>query len=335
MIEKRGSKGLEFTDDHNQLNDLISIILCSHNRAEHLKKTLHSLYHTEVPQSLSTELVLVDNASTDTTYEVMYAFAHEQMRVRVVREERLGLSNARNRGVAEAEGTILLFSDDDVRFPRHWIERMCLPILRDETDAVAGGVELASYLQTEWMTPYHRELLASTEMIDSEHPDRIVGANMAISRRVFDKIPGFDPELGAGKLGTGEETLFSLQMREYGFRIKSAFDVSVEHHPDLRRLSRTVWKETAKKVGKSEAYLSYHWEHRQYTFPALYSGLLYYHLRLWLKQILVSHDMNCDAGIPLWEFQLRRKIHRIRQHIRERGNTPKYNRCTTCSNVKK
>ena len=57
---------------------------------------------------------------------------------RWLREPRSGKSRALNRGLREAKGEVLLFTDDDLRFPRQWIEPMMAPILAGEADAVAG-----------------------------------------------------------------------------------------------------------------------------------------------------------------------------------------------------
>jgi hypothetical protein len=174
------------------------------------------------------------------------------------------------------------------------------------------------------MTPYHRGMLASTEQIDPEKPSRFVGANMAIGQHAFEVIPAFDPELGAGQLGMGEETLFAWQMREAGFRIEAAFDVVVEHHPDPSRLTRDAWKAAADNAGRSEAYRSYHWEHRTYSLPALWGGWGLCALQLWWGRVRGGAGGDANFGMPAWEFQLRRQIARIRQHLRERGTPKKY-----------
>jgi len=302
----------------------VSVILCSHNRAGHLEGTLRSLRDVRVPERWTAELILVDNASTDTTPEVMRAFDHPEMEVRVVREEKKGLSNARNRGVEEAQGQVLLFTDDDVRFPSDWIEEMGRPILQGAADGVAGGVELAEEIKGEWMTVRHRGLMASTEQIDPEEPERIVGANMAIARKVFAVIPEFDPALGAGKLGKGEEQLFSWQMRRAGFQIETAFDVVVEHHPDPSRLSRQGFRTTAKEIGRAEAYINYHWRgHTGWSRATLAAGLVYWAAKLaWWRLCNVQRIQS--EGMSLEEIGILKRLYRTRQHLREKGHRPRY-----------
>jgi len=308
------------------MSTTVSVILCSCNRADHLENTLQSLRQVAVPEDWETELLLVDNDSTDATPEVMQDFDHPAMRVRVLREEKRGVSNARNHAVSEARGQVLLFTDDDLRLPPDWIEGMVSPILNDEADAVAGGVELAEEIHKEWMTPRHRSLLACTEQIDPDHPRWIVGANMSISREVFETIPGFDPELGPGQLGLGGETLLFLQMREAGFRIETAFGVAVEHRPDSSRLTWEGWDEAAKKAGRAGAYRSYHWRHRHHSLPALIAGWMYYTLRVWWRETIVGSRNRSQRGMDMEEFLLRRKKYRVRQHLREYGKEPKYDK---------
>ena len=303
----------------------VSIILCSYNRAGHLEKTLQSLRPVEVPNGWTAELILVDNASTDATPDVMRAFTHPQMSVRVVEEAKKGLSHARNRGVKAAQGSVLLFTDDDVRFPTHWVEAMARPIRDGEADAVAGGVALTEQIDAEWMTPRHRSLLASTERIHPGRPERMVGANMAIGQHVFDDISKFDPELGAGQLGLGEETLFAWQMQAAEYTIVAAFDVVVEHHPDVTRLSRASFCQIAEKAGRSEGYINYHWHGQtDWGLVALLGGLAYFRAKLaWWRLRHVQME-QADSKWSMAEYELMKRYYRVRQHLIERRRPPKY-----------
>ena len=141
----------------------ISIILCSHNRVNALQKTLKSLSAVNFPNDYTIELLLIDNASDDNTYEVMQNFDIPGIQIRVLQAFPKGLSVARNRGVEASHGDIVLFTDDDVRFPKDWISVMTDPIVTGKAEAVAGGVYLNSDILKSWLTVTHRSLLASTE----------------------------------------------------------------------------------------------------------------------------------------------------------------------------
>src|SRR5687768_15493346 len=118
----------------------VSIVICTRNRADSLRETLVSMGNCQVPSHLPSELLVVDNGSTDHTRQVAEQAALANMPVRYIHEPRRGQSHARNRGLIEAIGDIFLFTDDDVRVPETWIERMCRPIADNEADAVVGGV---------------------------------------------------------------------------------------------------------------------------------------------------------------------------------------------------
>lgn len=268
------------------MNTDVSIIICTRNRAESLRMTLRSIADCAVPGDVSAEILIIDNGSTDHTRDIVLQANMPHLPVRHVLEPKPGLSNARNRGVTEGRGKVLLFTDDDVRPPVAWIEGMCRPILNGEADAVAGGVHVPPHydaILNRGPYPARRGWFACTEGIDAERPTRMVGANMAFSRLVADAVGRFDPALGAGALGFYEETLFSWQMIGAGFRLVSRFGVSVEHHFDLGRINSQCLLSIAQRIGRSEGYVAHHWERQ--PAPAL-SQAVRARVGLWLRKLL-------------------------------------------------
>jgi len=181
--------------------------------------------------------------------------------------------------LAEARGDIILFTDDDVRPAENWVEGMCGPILEGKADAVAGGVVLAPELERPWMAPMHRAWLAASVRLDPRNPQQMIGANMAFARSVLTKVPAFDPELGPGATGGGDDVLFSFQLKEAGFRLISAFDVAVVHHFQRIRFKRAQWLSAARCHADTQAYLAHHWHHEQ-------MGLV--RLRYWKASALLA-----------------------------------------------
>jgi glycosyltransferase involved in cell wall biosynthesis len=179
----------------------ISITICTHNRAEHLSETLAVMSHLEVPQGLRCELLVIDNASTDHTAQVIEQTPVTTIPIYYIYEPQVGSGHARNTSLRESRGDVILVTDDDVRPPQDWIERITAPILRGEAQVVAGGVRIAPHLIRPWMTPHHRTWFASTEHRSPTQAQSLIGANMAFSKQVLEKVPGFDPELGPGALG--------------------------------------------------------------------------------------------------------------------------------------
>ena len=139
----------------------VSIIICSFNRAEHLRLTLASMADVCIPETMKAELIVVDNASTDDTAQVVKECNLADVNVRYIYESRQGQCYARNTGLAEARGQIILFTDDDVRFPLHWLESMCRPIAYGSAKAVAGGITMAPHHKRSWMRQHPRASSAS------------------------------------------------------------------------------------------------------------------------------------------------------------------------------
>lgn len=301
----------------------VSIVVCTRNRSAALAATLESLREINVPDDLLVEVIFVDNGSSDDTVGVMNSFRHPRIRSRIVLEDRPGLSRARNRGIAEARGAILLFTDDDVRFPESWLAGMTQPIRDGRADVVAGGVVIPEPLHRGWMTPVHRSWMASTEQIDPVAPHRVVGANMAVSKRVFSVVREFDPELGAGALGYGEETLFTAQVRHAGFRIVSSFDVALEHHFDEDRLSRDNYLRMARNMGRSQAYIRHHWQQRRTTLVKSSFEIVARTLQLSFWRITKRSEIEKE-GAPMWELSTVRKLHMHLQLLRERRRASRY-----------
>ena len=240
----------------------VSIIICTRNRADSLRETLASIGKCAVPRGLAAEVLVVDNGSTDHTLEIVRKAGLTNMPVRYVSEMQPGQTRARNAGLRASAADMVLFTDDDVLVPENWIGGMCPPILGGEADAVAGSIHFpAHYERLLAREPFRsrRGWFASSENIDPVQPQRMVGANMAFSRRVIETIKQFDTELGPGALGFYDDTLFSLCLKEAGFRLVAAPDISVEHHFDLSRLTRRTLLSMAERMGNSEAYVVYHW----------------------------------------------------------------------------
>ena len=300
----------------------VSIIICTRDRAEDLRKTLFSLEALYVPQEYRAELLIVDNASSDHTAEVVRQAHLPNLLTRSVYETKQGLSHARNRAIAETAGDILLWTDDDIIPPPNWIEGMCGPILSGKANAIAGGIRIAPHLMRPWMQEGHKQLFASTEEPAANNPVSMIGANMAFSRSVLSRVPAFDIELGAGALGFHEEFLFSQQIKKAGYKLGSAFDVQVEHHFDPARLTRESMITSAQKGGRSEGYLAHHWEHKtlDVSLKRLYQQWRY--LRFYQRQA-VSFSANKE-GMELQEFYAIVGFAKSVQYLRERRKSPHY-----------
>jgi glycosyltransferase involved in cell wall biosynthesis len=303
---------------------VVSIIICTCNRAEHLRQTLAAMASIYVPQSMPTELIVVDNASTDDTAEVARQCQMPNMPVRYVHEPRRGQCYARNTGIAAAQGQVFLFTDDDVRPPKNWIKGMCGPILSGKAQAAAGSITMAPHLRRPWMKPQHHAWLLEYDFSKVEFPHVMIGANMAFSRAVIEKVPEFDTELGPGALGFSDDLLFSLQVETAGFPIVGTDDATVVHHFDPSRLQRSDLLSRAEKEGRVAAYLSHHWLHGTMRFSIL--RLLKHRIELSIWRFFHPRLCALTEGCTEAELQLVHDVHFQEQYKIEAARPRNYDK---------
>lgn len=304
----------------------VSIILATRNRAASLGNTLSALSRLKCPPDLRVEFVIVDNGSTDNTQSVLEAAASQfaGRHFRTLYENVPGKSNALNRAVWCSRGEILLFTDDDVEPPEDWIERMVEPILSGQADGVAGGVRLANWLSRSWLGTEQRSWLASTEHLSRSASHPLIGANMALSRKVFALVQHFDPEVGPGQIGHAEDTFFWLQLRQAGCKLVTRLDVEVVHRVDPDRLCRKSFEQLAEKRGEFAAYVDHHWNHIHRRHP--YAALVQSWLCLSLTRLLNLVTWLNAPTIPVWEMAPLEYYHMRRRLLTERRRPRNYSK---------
>jgi glycosyltransferase involved in cell wall biosynthesis len=300
----------------------VSIIICTRNHAASLQATLEGVKRAQAVSTIPSELLVVDNGSNDATAAVVAGLAGGPAPVRHILEPRTGQCYARNRGLSEARGEVMLFTDDDVKVPENWIEGMCAAIVAGEADGLAGGVVLADHLKGR--AAEYEHWFAGTKGLSGESPGRFVGANMAFGRHVLERVSGFDVELGPGALGFHDETLFAMQLQEAGYRIRGALNVEVVHHFDESRLSRAGLLGIAARIGRSDAYLHYHWLHEEVEpgdgrAPRLKLGLI-------AGRILGRHRSGRRDWPSEWEIERVKELAYIKQLEAERKRMRLYAR---------
>src|SRR6516164_4811858 len=99
----------------------VSVILCTHNpRPDYLDRVLASLRGQTLPAE-QWEFLLVDNASNQLLAEIWDISWHS--RRRHIREDELGLTAGRLRGIQESSGKLLVFVDDDNLLAPNFLEQ--------------------------------------------------------------------------------------------------------------------------------------------------------------------------------------------------------------------
>lgn len=272
---------------------------------------------------LTIEVLLIDNGSKDKTREVIERFVSSSAyRSHSIYEPVPGKSRGLNRAMKLAQGRVLLFTDDDVRFPTAWIERMSAPILEQKADLVQGGIVWAPDLLALNVPSYIPAVITSTEHKGpKELSQALIGANMALSRVVYQTLGDFDVELGPGALGLAEETLYGWRALAAGFRKHNELEVKVEHHFNASRLNRNGILGIAEKKGRSGAYIDYHY--RNVSIRFLYAKWSWTCIKNFARSALTPISWSRHRIPPPWKYSYCATQAYLRQMISERRRSRK------------
>jgi glycosyltransferase involved in cell wall biosynthesis len=132
----------------------ISVIICTHNpRLDYFEKVLNSL-KTQTFSTEKWELLLIDNASTQSFFEMINLDWHSNSRY--IYEEKLGLTPARLRGIQESQAEVLVFVDDDNVLDSNYLKTVFLISKKWTALGAWGGQTLPGFEEQppDWTKPY-------------------------------------------------------------------------------------------------------------------------------------------------------------------------------------
>ncbi len=242
---------------------MLSVILCTYNRERYLYNVLHSL---AVGTCRDYEIVLVNNNSTDGTEAECRRFQadHPDVAFRYCIESQQGLSYARNRGIRESQGEVLVYVDDDALVNPEYLQTYA-DFFRQHPEAMAaGGPILPQYDGCEeplWMSHYTRQLVTGKLDLGSrerEFPNGAFpgGGNAAYRKEVFDQVGLFNVELGRkgnSLIGAEEKDLFD-KMTSRGIRFYYLPTAILYHLIPPKKLTDDYFNRLTYSIGVSERY---------------------------------------------------------------------------------
>lgn len=243
---------------------VVSILIPTHNRAPILKRTVESLIAIEVPHGIKVELIVVANACTDNTLQVIDRMQSSlAFPVRCLEQPEASLNLARNRCIAEAKGEILAFLDDDVWVERKWLKGLIGTYESEPADLLAGRVILwwETVTKPNWASPSVEQLLSRLDYGDRVielQKAKVAGANFAFRRKVVEHIGGFTAGLDrAGQdLLSGGDTEFAVRALASGFRLFYAPTMAVRHWIPSHRVSVEYLSKLARSRGNTRVALA-------------------------------------------------------------------------------
>ncbi len=220
------------------------------------RRTLPRCMEALVRQSLRPRVIyVVDNGSTDGTYDWLQAFAEKEPLVRVLREMRRGPAAARNAGIrvamTEVAPEFIAFTDADCVAEPRWLEGLCEGFDHSRVGAVTGGIRarvedtlVGRYLELSAFDPAQEDRVASSPDLT----EGIAGGNACVRVCALREVGPFD-ELFL----VAQDWELGLRLLKAGWWIRYSKAAMVDHlHPertvgDLLRL--------AAKYGRGRAWI--------------------------------------------------------------------------------
>ena len=230
-----------------------TVLICTYNRARLLAETLQSLRN--VRTSRTWDVIVVDNNSTDDTRDVVeQAAVAFPVPLLYVFEPRQGKSHALNNGLDCAAGDAILFTDDDVRVSPNWVDAACEALEEDDGVLYCGGPVRPIWGATppRWLDQERGDIWGTLAILDYgaepfifEARQKVpLGANMAVHRRLLQRIGGFNPQLGRkGRSLLGQEQAeFFSRARTAGALGRYVPAMAVQHHVPAERLGKSYFR---------------------------------------------------------------------------------------------
>ena len=220
----------------------VSVIIPVYNDPNGIEVTLQSVVK-QTYQNSRYEVLAVDNGSTDSTMDVITGFAERYPDLITPLEESAvqGSYAARNKGIDESNGEILVFIDADMTVPENWLERIVQSFEINQCDYLGYDVTIST---SNRQNLFERYELALAFPIDSYLEDSNYSPTCAMSvrRSVIESVGRFD------------ESLVSGGDKEFGRRVaeskyKQYYDDSITvSHPARDSAYSLITK--AKRVGR-------------------------------------------------------------------------------------
>lgn len=122
---------------NEKINNRVSIVIPAYNAETTLERCVSSAL---AQNYCDLEIIVVDDGSNDATQAKARALSEQDTRVRIIHQDNLGLSGARNTGIENASGDLLFFLDADDYIEPHEISELVSVMEAASADMVVGGI---------------------------------------------------------------------------------------------------------------------------------------------------------------------------------------------------
>ncbi|TET29585.1 glycosyltransferase family 2 protein [Candidatus Aerophobetes bacterium] len=206
----------------------VSIIIPTYNRKEILREALEFLFNQSYPKE-NYEIVIVDDGSTDGTEKMINSLS-PPCRLVYLHQDRKGPAIARNLGIKNARGKIIVFIDSDIFSSPDFINEH-VKFHRRFGDVVVSGPTVRTDKLKDVFSDIKRRKFR--ESLAWSGPS-LITSNLSVKKEFLLKVGGFDGEF----VGMGwHDWELGLRLKKLGLEVKRNVEAIVYHYKRKRRLS--------------------------------------------------------------------------------------------------
>jgi len=292
----------------------VSVVICCYNSRDRIEETLHHLANQRRVPGADYEFVLVDNNSTDDTVEAAkkyWSSMRQPFPMRVVAENKPGLSFARITGVRAATHEHIVFCDDDNRLDEDYLATAHRHFEEMNDVAVIGGVGIADFEgePPEWFARVNGFGYAvGDEQRHTGYVESVYGAGMAVRKSVFLEVIDEENLSLADRTGyelsSGGDTEVCLQIAKAGYRIYLDRDMTFEHYLPQSRLTWEYYLRLRRSFGIARARLQPPERQRNRSITDI-ASLGWFYVRNWRYALFSSHIKTAASADFVQESAMR------------------------------
>ncbi len=241
---------------------MLSVIICTYNRDKYIYNVLKSIAENDLPYE-NYEIILVNNNCTDNTAAECQRFVtdYQQVNYREFVETNQGLSHARNRGIKESLGDVLVYVDDDALINKEYLSTYFQFFEKNKNAFAAGGPIIPKYETEEpkWMSHYVKCLLTGykykgDKVVEFTGGDYPGGGNAAYRKEVFETVGLYNVDLGRkgnSLVGAEEKDIFD-KMKQQDMKFYYLPTAILYHIIPEQKLSKDYFQRLTYSIGVSE-----------------------------------------------------------------------------------
>ncbi len=206
-------------------------VVATRGRGDKIAALLESIMSSDLEDF---ELVIVDQSSDDSTERAVQPFCDDE-RLTYLHTEVVGVSRARNTGIALTTAPFIAITDDDCIVPTDWMRSITAPFVDDPGVGVVFCSVEPVPVDSPGYTPHiifdqNRSITSAGAAWRAARGGLCLGAGMAVRRTAFDDAKGFDEIMGPGaRFGACEDNDLVWRTLLAGWSMYQTGDVVVVH----------------------------------------------------------------------------------------------------------